>query len=51
MKDPHIREKYTREVKTPVRWRAIFLNVSPRIDTKLQWKVGGICRAIITNLR
>jgi hypothetical protein len=50
-RDPYIREKYTREVKTAGRWRAIILNVFPRIDTKLLWKVGGTFSATTTNSR
>jgi hypothetical protein len=43
-RDPYIREKYTWEVKTArALARNYFLNVFPRIDTKLQWRVGGTC--------
>jgi hypothetical protein len=47
-RDPYIREKYTREVKTA---RAVARDYFERfpIDTKPQWKVGGTCSATTTN--
>jgi hypothetical protein len=50
-RDPYVRDKFTREVKTARAWRAIILRASQKIYTRPPLKTGGTCSAIITNLR